>query len=206
MKILVIGKSKHLYDAINRIYFGSEICCMSWRNDLFTNIKKEQMKYDLIFVVGYHYGSYMMNYDEFTKVNVDNPLTLLKELCKKSPTIVYVSTKTSKYEYTFSRYQYAKEKLAFEILKQYENSYVIRFNTFVDEKNKLLINGSIASRIVMEFLIKLKVVKIISIQEIIDQISDFRVNGNKESKIIKGVLLKIPRSQFTDRLLRLIFG
>ena len=106
----------------------------------------------------------------------------------------------------FEVYKYAKQKLAYLINKSFKKN-IIYNSDLIQEENKISINSNLGSRFIFYIFSKLKLIKTIEIKKIFLDINNLMYSKNySNQKNIKGIFLKIPRSQFLDRLFRIIFG
>jgi hypothetical protein len=148
----------------------------------------------------------MKDYEEYVQVNIKNPLLKLISLCKNNTDIVYISTQYSNLSYTFSRYRYAKEELGSKIVEQFPNSYIVRFDTFVNSKGELKVNANFIIKKIFYFLIKIKIIKTIDMKDVSIKLGNYKKNFSMEVIRIKGLFIRTPRTQFLDRLLRVLVG
>lgn len=201
--ILIIGNSPHLSEAISLAYPGHDITIVSWRSD-FHHVP--QIQADLIFIVGFDYASYMKRYEDFLDVNVEQPMFALQRFAKPSADRVYVATQNGPKNYTFSRYRYAKEKLGLELVSQSANSYVVRFDTFATLHQEPLVKGGAVTKWIFSRLAKLGVVKTVDMHTVSERLKNYQNSCSGDIREITGRLLFLPRPQFIDRLMRLLFG
>ena len=205
MKILVLGRSYHLYAAICHAFKSDEIEVVQWRGNCSCS-NFSNLKYDIIFIVGFDYSSYMKDYEEYMQVNIKNPLLNLISLCKNNTDIVYISTQYSNLSYTFSRYRYAKEELGSKIVEQFPNSYIVRFDTFVNSNGELKVNANFIIKKIFYFLIKINIIKTINLKDVSIKLGNYKKSYSLEVNRIEGLFIRAPRTQFIDRLLRVMFG
>ena len=203
MMILIIGNSGHLYEAIRLAYSDHEIKMISWRG---LAHEAFQSQADLLFIVGFDYGSYMKRYEDYIDVNVTQPMLAVRRFAKPTASIVYVATQNERRNFTFSRYRYAKEKLGQELMNQSTKAYVLRFDTFVTPNQEPLVKGGAITRLVFGALRKLGVVKTMDMRTVCERLSAYASHESHDVRDVTGVLLSIPRPQFIDRLMRLLFA
>ena len=201
--ILIIGNSSHLCEAIRLAYPGHEIKVIPWRSN-FHEIA--QMDGDLIFIVGFDYGSYMKSYEDYMNVNVIQPMLAVQRLAKPSADKVYIATQNGLKKYTFSRYRYAKEKLGQELVNQWDNSYVVRFDTFATPNHEPLVKGGSITKLIFSCLVKIGVVKTVDMRTVSDSLKTYQASSSKDLIDIKGFFISIPRPQFIDRMMRLFIA
>lgn len=201
--ILIIGNSSHLFEAIRSAYPDDEIRVIPWRSN-FHEIT--QIDGDLIFIVGFDYSSYNMPYDEYMNTNVIQPMFAVQRFSKLAADKVYITTQNNSKEYTFSRYRYAKEKLGQELVNQWNNSYVIRFDTFASPNHEPLVRGGFISKLIFSYLVKIGIVKIVDMRTVSNCLKNYQASSSKYLPNIKGFFISIPRPQFVDRLMRLFIA
>lgn len=201
--ILVIGNSQHLSEAIRLAYPEHEVKVIPWRSQFH---EMDMTPYDLVFIVGFDYGSYTMRYNEYLDVNVVQPMFAVQRFAKPSADKVYIATQNGIKNYTFSRYRYAKEKLGLTLVSECANSYVIRFDTFATSTQEPLVKGGFFTKLIFSSLAKLGVVKTVDMQTVSNQLKAYKSSCTNDLRCIKGVLVTMPRPQFFDRLMRLLFA
>jgi hypothetical protein len=203
MNILIIGNSKHLNNAIHKIYPKRKIKTISWRGKFKKDIS---MDYDLIFIVGFDFDSYTKNYKEYLNINIYNPVRAIKKYSNLTTDLVLISTKQESKKYTLSRYRFAKEMIANKLLESFNNLYVLRFDTFIDKNKSPILKGSNFTKAIFKYLAKIRVIETINLDQVAKQIKAYKNNSKYEPCLIKGIFLEIKRSQFIDRLLRLLIA
>lgn len=203
-KIVIIGKSNKFILGIKQNFIYNELDIISWRK---INFIKSKKKYDLIFLCGFNFNTYSSNLNLFYENNIYKPLYLVKKIAKKESVIVYINTKNDKKKYTFSRYRYAKEKLAYELNKKIKNLIIYRAD-LIKFNNNISINSNFFSKYVFIFFSKLNLIKTIEIHYVLKEIIMLLNNKNysKQKNNIKSYLLNVPRTQFLDRALRFLIG
>lgn len=203
-KIVIIGKSNKFILGIKQNFIYNELDIISWRK---INFIKSKKKYDLIFLCGFNFNTYSSNLNLFYENNINKPLNLVKKIAKKESVIVYINTKNDKKKYTFSRYRYAKEKLAYELNKKIKNLIIYRAD-LIKFNNNISINSNFFSKYVFIFFSKLNLIKTIEIHYVLKEIIMLLNNKNysKQKNNIKSYLLNVPRTQFLDRALRFLIG
>ena len=120
--------------------------------------------------------------------------------------LIYINTQNNNQKYTFSKYRYAKQKLAYLIFKRYKNSLI--YNSDLIEVNKnISINSNLFSKLIFRFFVKFNLIKTIDIKKLFIEINNMINYKNfPKQNNIKGVFLMFPRTQFIDRFLRIILG
>ena len=203
MTILIIGNSRHLCEAIGSVYPDHDIKRMGWRS-LMEETTQELA--DLIFVVGFDYGSYMKRFEDYMNVNVTQPILAVQRFAKPTTAIVYVATQNGRRKFTFSRYRYAKEKLGHALVHQLPHAYVLRFDTFATSNHEPLVKGGAATRMIFSCLVKLGMVKTVDMSTVREHLKDYQNHATHDLPAIQGIFMTIPRPQFVDRLMRLFIA
>jgi hypothetical protein len=202
--ITLVGNSIYFYKLIKLIYPDSIISIQSWRA-IKKNYKKNPYKIDIIIVCGYDYLSYGYNFNEFVKSNVVKPLGYLKAHASVSTRIIYINTAVSSKNVTYSRYEYAKNLLAYSIKSKFKSAEILSLPLILDDRYFTPVKGGVVSRYVIKKLISHNLIKTINTSQIIKLLENNRNNSKSNTKIprMDGRLLSIPRNQFIDRILRL---
>ena len=212
--ITIIGKSPKFIKIINSLFDKSYIKKYSWRsiNSLRLNDKLIKNKPDLILICGYDYQSYWYSYKRYYNYNITAPLRLVKFLKKKNTLIIYIDTanKVKNQQHalkrsTFSRYEYAKKELAYNLYKNFTNLKILSVPIIKDNKNKAEIYGNIITKTLFNILIHINLVNSINITKLKRLIKNINlVKKNYKPVKLKPLNLKIPRSLMIDRILRFI--
>ena len=204
-KIAIIGNSKKFITELKKNFFFKKLDIIPWRQiHLYSN--KRLVKYDLVFICGFDFSIYFKNQKVFEKRNIYEILNLLKKITYKNSMLIYINTQNNNQKYTFSKYRYAKQKLAYLIFKKYKNSLI--FNSDLIEVNKnISINSNLFSKLIFRFFVKFNLIKTIDIKKLFLEINNMINYKNfPKQNNIKGVFLMFPRTQFIDRFLRIILG
>ena len=205
-KIVILGNSEKFILGIKKKYDYDNLKIIPWRKikDYISSINEE---YDLIFVCGFDFSLYSKNLEYFINENVTNPIKLIKKISKETTQIAYINTQNlNKKKYTFSRYKFAKQELASQISQNFKKFAILKTDLIVD-KNKISIKSNFLLKIIFLILVKIKLIKTIEVEKIFTEIDNLLVSGNCQSQEnILGYFLKIPRTQFIDRFLRLLLG
>ena len=203
-KILILGKSKKFIKEVKKNLKFKKLVIIPWRN--IKDHYSKDLKYDLIFVCGFDFKLFHKNFNLFSKKNIYEPLNLIKSVSKKNSKIIYINTqKMNRKNFTFSRYNFAKQKLAYLIKKSYKNVLIIEAD-LITVRNKISINSGLISKYIFYLLATFNYIKTVKIEELIKMSFFRKVRSNNKYKNIKGYFLNIPRNQFIDRSLRLLFG
>ena len=205
-KIVIIGKSQKFIKELKKNYTFKKFDIIPWRQIQFYS-KKQTIKYDLVFICGFDFSIYLEDKKTFEKKNIFEILNLLKKITNKKTMLIYINTqKTNNKNYTFSRYRYAKQKLAYLIYKKFTNSLI--FNSdLIKVNNDISINSNLISKLIFYYFSKFDFIKTIDIKKLFQEIqSMLYLKKFPKQKNIRGIFLTIPRTQFIDRFLRLIWG
>lgn len=205
-KIVIIGKSQKFIKELKKNYTFKKFDIIPWRQIQFYS-KKQIIKYDLVFICGFDFSIYLEDKKTFEKKNIFEILNLLKKITNKKTMLIYINTqKTNNKNYTFSRYRYAKQKLAYLIYKKFTNSLI--FNSdLIKVNNDISINSNLISKLIFYYFSKFDFIKTIDIKKLFKEIQKMLyLRKFPKQKNIRGIFLTIPRTQFIDRFLRLIWG
>lgn len=205
-KIVIIGKSQKFIKELKKNYTFKKFDIIPWRQIQFYS-KKQTIKYDLVFICGFDFSIYLEDKKTFEKKNIFEILNLLKKITNKKTMLIYINTqKTNNKNYTFSRYRYAKQKLAYLIYKKFTNSLI--FNSdLIKVNNDISINSNLISKLIFYYFSKFDFIKTIDIKKLFKEIQKMLyLRKFPKQKNIRGIFLTIPRTQFIDRFLRLIWG
>lgn len=211
-KIVVIGNSIKFINILNSIYPKANLEILPWRNlNNFILKKKIKKKINIIFICGYDYKSQFYDFKKYYKVNVTDPLSLVKSLVSKFTEIIYVDTiknlnknSSNKKNYSLSRYEYAKKELAYKLSKKFKSLKILELPV-IKKKNGLAdIYGGVVSNLIFNFFIYFKLIKSIDVNEIKKLIIK-KFNTQRRNYRLRPILLSIPRTHFIDRILRFIF-
>ena len=205
-KIAIIGNSKKFINIVKKKYIFKKIDIFEWRK-IKEYAKVKNKTYQLIIICGFDFSIFSSNQKTFIDKNIKNPFNLIKKISNKNSNIIYINTKIRNNErYTFSRYKYAKQQLAFLISKNF-NKYFIINTDLILINNKISINSGGLSKLIFKFFVFFDLIETININNIFNKFSKKLKFENyvKQTKI-EGYLLWLPRTQFFDRLVRLILG
>ncbi len=133
-------------------------------------------------------------------------------LIKKSTKILYINTlnkikrnNLSVQKKTLSRYQYAKQELAYRLYNKFKSVKILEIPVIKNKKNNSNIHGGIITKMLFNLLIYLKLINSINNNGIKKLIMN---KDNNKNLIIprktKPIFLGIPRSLLLDRILRII--
>jgi hypothetical protein len=117
-KVVILGQSKKFITLVRDNFPDALISVIPWRSieDHLNRIDYfKSKKIDLILVCGYDYKSSMYSYEKYIKVNITFPLAFVNNLCGSKTNVVYIATLRSSKKYTWSRYQFAKNELSFQL-------------------------------------------------------------------------------------------
>ena len=203
-KIAIIGNSKKFINIVKKKYIFKKIDIYEWRK-INKYSKIQNIKYQLIIICGFDFSVFLSDQKTFIKKNIENPFNLIKKISNKNSNIIYINTKIKNNDrYTFSRYKYAKQKLAFLISKNFNKYLIINTNLILINK-KISINSGGLSKLIFKFFVFFDFIETININNVFTKFSKKLHFKNCVKQInIVGYLLWLPRTQFIDRLARLI--
>ena len=212
-KIIIIGNSHKFIKILKELYPNFEIIIYHWRNSLNIHLQKRLFKKpDIIFICGYNYESQWYAYSKYYNSNITAPLKLVTFLVKKGTKILYVNTSSkikkndsSLQNNTLSRYQFAKQELAYKLYNKFKSIKILEVPVIKDKKNNANIHGSKITKIFFNLLICLKLIDSINNNDIKKLI----INKDNYKNLIapkrlKPMFLRIPRSLLLDRILRIV--
>jgi hypothetical protein len=211
-KIIILGKSSKFIKIIKKIYINYEICVFSWRKlDKLKFKKFKSLKNsNIIFVCGYDYNSQWYAYNNYYKTNISTPLKFINYISGKNTFLFYIDTvsklkKTNTGNFILSRYEFAKKKLRYELIKEIDKIQIIELPPIIDKKLEVSIFGGRFTKKIFKLLITIKLIKSIKLQTIKKKLL-IKNNFNIKHKLLKpqSLMLDIPRPLFIDRLLRII--
>jgi hypothetical protein len=210
-KIVILGQSKKFITLARECFPDTSITVIPWRSleDQFTKIHYFKFKkIDLVIVCGYDYKSSMYSYEKYTKVNIISPLAFINKVCSSGTIVVYIATLRSLKKGTWSRYQYAKNELAFQLKRKCSALKILYIPTIITRYGLADINGGFFSRMIFNSLIKMSLLKTVSSNSLNILFLQILKSKQKGVKVLtlKPKLLFIRRPLFLDRLLRLICG
>jgi hypothetical protein len=173
-RISFIGNSKKFIKIFRLIYPTANFNFYSWRSLGNILLKKRFIyKSDFVVVCGYDYSSHWFKYQKYYKYNVIFPYKVIKKISNKNTKIFYVDTinkisknKYLKKKYTFSRYEFAKKKLREILLNNFKSVKILTLPILTNNENKADVYGSFFTKILYNFLISLKYVKIINFKNL----------------------------------------
>jgi|TARA_B110000027_G_scaffold132408_1_gene158516 hypothetical protein len=212
-KIVIIGNSLKFIKILKELYPNFEIIVYHWRSNLNIHLQKKLVKKpDIIFICGYNYESQWYAYSKYYHSNITAPLKLANFLIKKSTKILYVNTlnkikrnNLSMQKKTLSRYQYAKQELAYRLYNKFKSVKILEIPVIKNKKNNSNIHGGIITKMLFNLLIYLKLINSINNNGIKKLIMNKDNNKNLTTpRKPKSIFLGIPRSLLLDRILRII--
>lgn len=202
-KIAILGNSKKFLDFIKKNFVYEDLDVISWRK---IRLLKKKKKYDLIFICGFAFNLYLAKFEDFYNINVKYPLDLLYKISNKNSLIIYINTKDDKKKYTFSRYRFAKNKLAYEIIRNFKKKIIVNIDLITINK-KISVNSDSLSKYIFYLFSKLNLIKTIELKNVFLKIERaLKKNNLNKLKNIKGCFMNLPRTQFLDRTLRILIG
>jgi len=212
-KIIILGKSAKFIKIIKNLYTGYEISILSWRELGKVKFKKfKSLKSsNIIFVCGYDYNSQWYAYNKYYKVNISSPLKFINYTLGKNTFLFYIDTvsklkkNANTKNFILSRYEFAKKKLRYELIKKIDKIQIIELPPLIDKKFEVSIFGGKFTKKIFKFLITIKLIKSIKLETIKKKFL-IKNNFNIKHKLFKpqSLMLDIPRPLFIDRFLRII--
>ena len=204
-KVLIIGNSPKFIKYVKEKINYNFLKVISWRGK---NQKRNNI-YDLIFVCGYNFNTYGCNFEEFQNLNIIYPLKKIVKHSNKKSLVIFINTYDQKQKYTYSRYKYAKIKLAYLISKRIKKFVLLNVPLITDNDSKIMIKSSFVSLCCLSLLIKLRLIETIKIKKLYKLIDNcFErlpiINNANNINNINGRYLQVPRTQFVDKILRFI--
>ena len=206
-KIIMLGNSKKFFELASNLFKDSVIVVIPWRECSSFDISRLKFYPDLIIICGYDYMSGWYSYNKYLEINVYKPLSLVKKIMNSKTIIFYADTKNDNLLFTFSRYRYAKRLLGIFLNKLGKQFKYIYFPVFSYNDKKVYIYGGIFSRFIFNFFISLNAINFISLASAKKEfLKALCSKSNKYSLNLIPKFLRIRRSLFCDRALRLFFG
>jgi len=206
-KIIFLGKSENFLNIFLKKYHKNPYYVVPWR-DLRNNSEtmlNELRNPKVIIICGYNYCSSHINYEEYIKSNINQPIQFLKKIKTDKTKVFYINTDyDDRKKYTFSRYLYAKNLLSNYLLKNCKNLKIIRIPTLADNEGKLLIYGNKLTKFLFNFAKSLGIIKTITIEQF-EALIDHK-DEPKNICLMEPIGLRIGRPLLIDRALRIIFG
>lgn len=209
-KIYFIGRSTKIISAFGKIFKAKKIEIIPWRgcenyNFKYYNVSKKDA--DIIVVCGYDYQSCLYEHSKYLRYNIEEPLKIINKISNSKTIIFYVNTDNSKRNETLSRYKYAKFLLGEKLSKKFKCYKNISLPVLLNNDGKADIYGGFIYKLIFNTLIYFNVLEVCNPAELNQIILHSMENSNyKKTKEIKPKFIKIRRTLFVDRLLRLIYG
>lgn len=205
--VILLGNSKKFFKIFSTLYKNRLIKVIPWRRCNEMPNKNFNHFPGLIVICGYDYSSGLKAFDEFYNANVINPLNFLDHMTGPNTKLLYIDTYDSKGSKTYSRYRYAKNQLSQKLLK-YEMQYKrLVLPVILDERGNADINGDLITTVIFNMLIRMKAIETVDMKKlrsIILNVIDSDLIPSPAN--LEGKFLKLRRTLFIDRLLRLICG
>jgi hypothetical protein len=203
MTVLILGQSPHLIRLIERIESTDAITVIPWREINHFKLTTHPRR---IYIVGYNYASYSVDFDLFSAQNIEDVKTFLNKINPKDYDVIYINTQINHKKITLSRYRYAKEKLATDLIANQLRTSILRFDTFVNENGFPIVKSGPVGKILFLTLERLGLIKFTSEAEMLTMLSNPSLYSSNSVLTPTPYFLRIPRSQFVDRMLRFLFG
>lgn len=206
-KIYFIGHSEKVINLFKKKFEPLEYEIIPWRKiDRFKRHFSGNQK-RIIVVCGYDYKSYIYCYDKYFKINISNPLNLIRSIYNKNSVIYYINTLHENKKETYSRYRFAKIVLANKISFEFKKFINISMPAVLSAKGKPNIYGGLFHKFIFYVLIKMKTLKAITNTEMYELIlKNERNYNNYKIFLITPKYIQFRRTLLVDRLLRFIYG
>ena len=201
-KVLVIGNSPKFIKYVKEKVNCNFLKIISWREKNQNNYDK----YDLVFVCGYNFNTYSCNFEKFKNLNIIYPLKKIVNHSSKKSLVVFINTYDKKQKNTYSRYKYAKIKLAYLISRRIKKLVLLNVPLVTDNNSKIMTKSSFASLCCLSLLVKFRLIETIKIKKLYKLIDNCIEQSLIKNKInnINGRYLQVPRTQFVDKILRFV--
>jgi hypothetical protein len=204
-KILIIGKSNKFIKFVKKNFYYNFLKIISWRKIIFqiNNLKKND--YDLILICGFDFSSFNNDFADFYRKNISDPLDIVLKNTNLNTDVLYINTLKDKSNITYSRYKFAKQRLANLLAKKIKNIYVYHCPLILVNKSVDLNKGWFTG-IILPFFIWLNIIPSINFEKMSFVLKNYHLNLKKKKLYpqIYGKNLYIKRNQFLDRMLRVL--
>ena len=154
-KVVILGQSKKFIAIAKDNFPDAIITVIPWRSLGYQLSRINYFtpeKIDLLLVCGYDYKSSMYSYHKYIKVNITFPLAFINKVCCRETKVFYIATLRSKKNYTWSRYQYAKNELAIQLKKTCNTLMILYTPTIINGYGLPDINGGFFTHIIFNLL------------------------------------------------------
>jgi hypothetical protein len=202
MKTCVYGRSEFILAILGKKLSVNELSVVSWREPA-----PDPTFYDQIFVIGFDKGLYTKIYRNFILDGYMKQLLFVARLKRVNPhlKIYYINTHSTS-SISFSRYEAAKNRLAYK-LSLLGHFHQICPDTIVDDNGEFMhVKKGLYAKC-LGLLVKLKILKTCSLTdftESIVQMLDRPSLGKEDLPCQKYILLKYARPPIIDKLLKLL--
>jgi len=214
IKLTLLGNSIKFKKVFKSIYPNAVIKVYPWRSINNTLFKKKNLliKADIVLICGYDYKSQWYNYKSYYRNNIINPLKLTKLVSRKKTIIFYIDTinkiikkKNSKKKYTFSRYEFAKKELGNKLYNNFDIVKILKLPVLTNKKYEADIYGNFLTKKIFNFLIYFNLINSLKTSNLKKFIIKKIISKEKKNvNHLDPILLKVPRSLFLDRFLRVV--
>ena len=185
-KILIIGSSYSIKNTFAKKYINDDIFYLNFR-DVWK--KREIDKYDLIILSGFHRSITHIKLFEI-KYYIEEYQNFVDFLSKRTNKIIFISTFIPQ-KISFSRIVYFYQNIN-KILISYDKLIILSFKKINDDKFKRSLSGKI---------INFFSFKVTSQDDLIKNTKNYILKKLNHPRIL---FIKVPRSIFIERLLRLL--
>jgi hypothetical protein len=206
LNIWIIGHSEKFIRAARLAFPECVIRVISWRRGL--DLDDTGPSPDLLIVCGYDYRTYFCSEARYLDRNVIRPANWIASIAASTLPVIYITTADGKSLKTWSRYRFAKTRLACELKKRAVNVRVIGFPTILDEQGNVDVHGGIVTRWLFRLAIWLRLAKSVSFSRLPAALAETVSAATVPWEVseLDARLLCVPRTNFADRVLRMLCG
>jgi hypothetical protein len=210
--VVIYGNSPKFIAIIHNLYPDANVTILPWRTS--DSIASEILAalpapIDLLLICGYDYHSYCDTQQNYLHKNVCRIVDVCKKIANDVKKIIYIDTLDTGKSYTFSRYLFAKKRLAQELSTSVSTTMALAIPTVYDKKNSIGMQGGALSQIAAKFLIQSGIIQTIDLKQLQHQLKSTIETTNSDAPLLiklNPILIGIPRPQFIDRILRMALG
>lgn len=196
----MIGNSSKFLYVVKKNWPDALITMQSWRKP-----KMSTNSYDMVVLCGYDYSSYLRRYDDFSNVNIFSIVRYLEKLDLSKAEIIYINTNPGSKNHTFSRYYYAKMKLAVLLKENFKSVHILSIPTVIEDY-ELGRSSSPISPWLKYLLLKFKMIEVVNSDGLIKLVGSYKNSKDFSFECPEPIFLKIRRPVFIDRVMRIILG
>ncbi len=210
MRILIIGKSQHFIEVVNKNFTQASIKVIAWRSLAIDScISSCDGHFDIVFIAGFNYSSYNIFYKNYYKSNVESVFNFMSGLSFSS--CVYIDTLTSIIPTTYSRYYFAKKVLRNLLIKKYATSHniIVYEMPSLTHNGRICMNAGLIDKLFAKALVLTGIIKARCLDDCMREIVKLISSAsNKQTTVveIQPKFLFVPRTRLIDRILRVLHG